>query len=212
MYLLLGGWGGVHSLTRTPDTGRQKSWWPPGKDTENRFRCPYGILIGSSDSQSWFSGKGSEFCPGRSVSSSMTPCVSPSSFIWPVGTHPYPSWRWRAPPGSQAQAGHKHKSTLQALLVFNQRRLVLQQTIIESRCISSISSWCGTPHSVSAQGHRTPEGPCCSVHSPFGNYMQDKFGQWVSRSAEDEMMSGRVRSLNMQGWGRSPSGFTPSFK
>ena len=98
-----------------------------------------------------------------------------------------------------SQAGHKHKSTLQALLVFNQRRLVLQQTIIESRCISSISSWCGTPHSVSAQGHRTPEGPCCSVHSPFGNYTQDKFGQWVSRSAEDEMMSGRVRSLNLQG-------------
>ena len=45
----------------------------------------------------------------------------------------------------------------------------------------------------------TPKGPCCSVHSPFGNYMQDKFGQWVSMSAEDEMMSGRVRSLNLQG-------------
>ena len=37
----------------------------PGKDTEDRFGCPYGILTGSSDSQSWFSKKGSEFCHGR---------------------------------------------------------------------------------------------------------------------------------------------------
>ena len=167
MYLLLGGWGGVHSLTRTPDTGRQKSWWPPGKDTENRFRCPYGILIGSSDSQSWFSGKGSEFCPGRSVSSSMTPCVSPSSFIWPVGTHPYPSWRWRAPPGSQAQAGHKHKSTLQALLVFNQRRLVLQQTIIESRCISQSAVGVGhlTVSALRDTGHPRAHAAVCTALS-----------------------------------------------
>ena len=46
------------------------------------------MLTGSSDSQSWVSGKGSEFCAGRSVSALMTPCGSLSSLIWPVGTHP----------------------------------------------------------------------------------------------------------------------------
>lgn len=48
----------------------------------------------------------------------MTPCGSLSSLIWPVGTRPYPSWWLRAPPGSQAQAGHKHKSTLQVPVIF----------------------------------------------------------------------------------------------
>ena len=66
-----------------------------------------------------------------------------------------------------SQAGHKHNSTLQALLVFNQRRLVLQQTIIESRCISQSAVGVGhlTVSALRDTGHPRAHAAVCTALS-----------------------------------------------
>lgn len=152
------------------------------------------------DSQSWFSRKGSSFameawfyhCDYLSDS-----CGIPCSLIWPVGTCPYPSWLV-APPGSQAQAGHKHKAPAGNSYFFNQRRLAYAVSNHRSRCVNQSAVGVGHLTVAAFRGADTRRAPCCSGTALRKWVAEDGSGQGVG-DAEDEMMSGRMRSLNLQG-------------